>query len=54
MNPLAPPGSTTGVVSSIPTGDNSIFAGAFLKPLNVNFVQKCQKCQAFDANKILH
>ena len=32
-----------GVVSSIPSGGNFIFA--VLKPCDVNFVQKCQKCQ---------
>ena len=34
------------VVSSILMGDNFIYAET-LKPLNVNFVQKCQKCQIF-------
>ena len=33
-----------GVVSSFQTGDNFIFWWNFLKPIDVNFVQKCQTC----------
>ena len=33
------------VVSSIPTGGNFIFCWNILKSLDVNFEQKCQKCQ---------
>ena len=33
------------IVSSIPTGGNFIFCWNFLKPLDVSFVQKYQKCQ---------
>ena len=35
------------VVSSIHTGGNFIFAETFLKPIDVNFLRKCQKCQIY-------
>ena len=34
-----------GVVGSNPTGGNFIFCWNFLKPLDVDVAQKCQKCQ---------
>ena len=42
-----------GVVSSIPTGGNLIFCWNFLKSLDVNIVQKCQKCQICIENENL-
>ena len=42
-----------GVVSSIPTGGNFNFLLKFFKTSDVNFVQKCKKCQIRAENESL-
>ena len=42
-----------GVVRSILTGDNFIFCWNFWKPLDINFVLKCHKCQICVENENL-